>query len=45
MAKATAGLTKLLGRLIRRCQTGKIQTYVLVFLLGVTWFLHHMSRQ
>ena len=35
----TAWLTQRAGRLIRLCQTGKVQAYALVFLLGVTWLL------
>ena len=32
-------LTRSAGQLLRRCQTGKVQTYVLVFLLGIVWLL------
>jgi NADH-quinone oxidoreductase subunit L len=35
----TAWLTRSLGRLIRLCQTGKVQTYVLAFLIGTVWLL------
>ena len=35
----TAWLTRAAGRTLRLCQTGNIQTYVLVFLLGVVWLL------
>ena len=41
----TAGLTKLLGHIIRYCQTGKVQTYVLVFLAGVVWILYSLLQQ
>jgi NADH-quinone oxidoreductase subunit L len=34
-----AWLTKQAGGLIRLCQTGRIQTYVLVFLIGIVWLL------
>lgn len=40
----TAGLTRLLGRLVRYCQTGKVQTYVLVFLAGVLWLVAGSSH-
>jgi len=39
MVNGTAALTRALGGLIRLCQTGRIQTYVLAFLLGVAWLL------
>ncbi|MBI3011101.1 MAG: NADH-quinone oxidoreductase subunit L [Candidatus Omnitrophica bacterium] len=35
----TARLTQALGRLIRLCQTGRIQTYALAFLIGIIWLL------
>ena len=35
----TAWLTRGFGQVIRRCQTGTVQTYVLVFLIGVVWLL------
>ena len=35
----TAWLTRGFGQVIRLCQTGKVQTYVLVFLIGVVWLL------
>jgi NADH-quinone oxidoreductase subunit L len=34
-----AALTRGTGELLRRCQTGKIQAYVLVFLIGVVWIV------
>ena len=34
-----AKLTQTFGRVIRRLQTGKVQTYVLAFLAGVIWLL------
>ena len=40
----TAALTKLLGRILRYCQTGKVQTYVLVFLAGVVWLFYVSLR-
>ena len=40
MVRGTAGATRLAGHLMRFCQTGKIQTYVLVFLTGVVWMLY-----
>ena len=36
----TAWITKTTGRLLRYCQTGKIQTYVLVFFCGVVALLY-----
>jgi len=39
LVNGIAALTRSLGRLIRLCQTGKIQTYVLAFLLGIIWLL------
>ncbi len=40
-----ARLTRAFGQLLRLCQTGKVQTYVLGFLIGVIWLLstalHH----
>ncbi len=39
-----AALTKGSGRLIRYAQTGRVQTYVLVFLLGVVWLLATFLR-
>ncbi|MBI3020861.1 MAG: NADH-quinone oxidoreductase subunit L [Candidatus Omnitrophica bacterium] len=35
----TARLTQDMGRLIRLCQTGRIQTYALAFLIGIVWLL------
>jgi NADH-quinone oxidoreductase subunit L len=35
----TAALTRGAGKLLRLCQTGKVQTYALVFLAGVVWLL------
>jgi len=35
----TAWITQTAGRLLRRLQTGAVQTYVLWFLIGVTWLL------
>ena len=40
----TAGLTKLAGRVLRYCQTGMVQTYVLVFLGGVVWLLYSTQQ-
>ena len=34
-----ASVTKWTGKILRYCQTGKIQTYVLAFLVGILWFL------
>ena len=34
-----AWLTRMFGRVLRRLQTGKVQTYVLAFLAGVIWLL------
>jgi len=39
MVNGTASLTRSLGRLLRLFQTGRIQTYVLAFLLGIVWLL------
>ena len=39
-----AALTKLTGRLLRYCQTGKVQTYVLVFLAGIVWILYSIQQ-
>ena len=39
MVNGTAALTRGAGRIIRLCQTGGIQTYVLGFLAGVVWLL------
>jgi hypothetical protein len=39
MVNGMAWLTGAAGRLLRLCQTGRVQTYVLVFLLGVIWLL------
>ena len=36
---AVAAFAKLLGRALRRLQTGIVQTYVFVFIVGVLWFL------
>jgi len=40
----TAWITKTAGRLIRYCQTGKVQSYVLAFFSGVVAFLYLASR-
>jgi len=40
----TAAVTKLAGRAIRRCQTGKVQTYVFVFLIGIVCLLSASYR-
>jgi len=40
----TAWLTQRLGRVLRLCQTGKVQMYVLVFLLGIAWLLSSTVR-
>ncbi len=39
MVNGTAALTRGFGSIIRLCQTGKVQTYVLGFLIGVVWLL------
>jgi len=39
LVNGVAVITRGLGWLIRFCQTGKIQTYVLVFVIGVLWLL------
>jgi NADH-quinone oxidoreductase subunit L len=39
MVNGTAWLTQAMGRVIRLFQTGRIQTYVLAFLLGIVWLL------
>lgn len=39
LVNGTATLTRGSGQLIRLCQTGRIQTYVLAFLLGIVWLL------
>ena len=44
MVNGTAALTRGLGGLLRLCQTGKVQTYILVFLLGVLWLLAVATR-
>ncbi len=40
-----AWLTAGIGRTLRLAQTGKVQTYVLAFLLGIVWLLAAASRQ
>ena len=40
-----AWLTQGAGRLIRLCQTGRIQTYVLAFLIGIVWLLSTSLRR
>ncbi len=35
----TARLTRGMGQVIRLCQTGRVQTYVLAFLIGIIWLL------
>jgi NADH-quinone oxidoreductase subunit L len=40
----TAGITKLFGRIIRRCQTGIVQSYVLVFFIGIVALLYLAHR-
>ncbi len=45
MVNGTAWLTRGLGRLLRLCQTGRVQTYVLVFLIGVVWMLSTALRR
>ncbi len=44
MVNGTASLTRTLGRSIRRLQTGVVQTYVLIFLLGVVLLLQAYIR-
>jgi len=39
LVNGTAWLTRSSGQLIRLCQTGRIQTYVLAFLIGIVWLL------
>jgi NADH-quinone oxidoreductase subunit L len=39
LVNGTAWLTRGSGQLIRLCQTGRIQTYVLAFLIGIVWLL------
>jgi len=39
LVNGTARLTQSCGRAIRLLQTGRVQTYVLAFLMGVVWFL------
>ena len=39
MVNGTAALTRTMGFVVRLCQTGRVQTYVLGFLLGVLWLL------
>ena len=39
MVNGTAALTRGMGYVVRLAQTGKIQLYVLGFLIGVLWFL------
>jgi NADH-quinone oxidoreductase subunit L len=39
-----ARLTRGLGWAVRLCQTGKVQTYVLAFLLGIVWLLLSLPR-
>jgi len=39
LVNGTAWLTRGAGRLLRRFQTGRIQTYVLAFLIGIVWLL------
>jgi len=40
----TAAVTKLAGRAIRHCQTGRIQTYVFIFLTGIVCLLSAAYR-
>ncbi|HEX9780579.1 MAG TPA: NADH-quinone oxidoreductase subunit L [bacterium] len=40
----TAWATAAAGRLLRRCQTGRVQTYVLVFLFGLVWLIYASGR-
>jgi NADH-quinone oxidoreductase subunit L len=40
----TAWMTKTLGRIIRRCQTGMVQSYVLVFFAGIVVLVYLASR-
>ena len=40
----TAAITRGLGLGLRLCQTGTVQTYVLVFLIGVVWLLTRVGR-
>jgi len=39
MVNGTAWMTRGMGRVIRLFQTGKVQAYVLAFLLGIIWLL------
>jgi NADH-quinone oxidoreductase subunit L len=43
LVNGTAALTRGAGHLIRLCQTGRVQTYVLAVLLGVIWLLARIT--
>ena len=45
LVNGTAWLTRGSGQLIRLCQTGRIQTYVLAFLIGIIWLLSTSLRR
>jgi NADH-quinone oxidoreductase subunit L len=45
LVNGTAWGTRGLGWLVRFCQTGKVQTYVLIFLAGVVWLLARHLRE
>ena len=45
LVNGTAWLTRGMGRILRLCQTGKVQTYVLGFLIGVVWLLTSSLRR
>ena len=44
LVNGTAALTRAAGELVRRCQVGKVQAYVLGFLVGVVWLLSNAMR-
>lgn len=44
LVNGTAALTRGLGWIIRLCQTGRVQTYVLGFLIGIIWLLSSALR-
>ena len=43
LVNGTAALTRGLGHVVRLCQTGRVQTYVLAVLLGVIWLLARVT--
>ncbi len=44
LVNGVAYATRGVGRLIRLFQTGRVQTYALIFLLGIVWLLSTALR-